>query len=178
MENRGAKVVGIDYAAPDITGFSVASQILGSKATYIVENVYNLNPEEYGLFDLVLFLGVLYHLRNPMRALDQIRTVTKPGGLLFVESQLSTNTTLNLLNIPVWQFYPRNALNDDETNKWAPNLEGLESVIEEAGFQVLDGFAHGNRGYVKAQAVVDSRREFFRELDSSKGLYGVRGPSE
>jgi hypothetical protein len=52
-----------------------------------------------------------------MLALDQIRKVIEPDGLLFVESQLSTNRTLNSLNVPVWQFYPRNTLNDDETNK-------------------------------------------------------------
>ena len=176
MEKRGAQVIGIDYAAPDITGFSVASQILGSKVTYVVENVYDLAPEKYGRFDLVLFLGVLYHLRNPMLALDQIRKVIEPDGLLFVESQLSTNRTLNSLNVPVWQFYPRNTLNDDETNKWAPNLVGLESVVEEAEFKILESFSDCNRGHVKAQAVVDSRQEFFRELDSSRGLYGVKGP--
>ena len=39
MERRGAEVVGVDYAAPDITGFSIAARILGSGVTYVVENV-------------------------------------------------------------------------------------------------------------------------------------------
>jgi tRNA (mo5U34)-methyltransferase len=173
MEKRGAQVVGVDYAPPDVTGFQIASQILDSKVTYVTDNVYNLNPEKYGAFDLVLFLGVLYHLRNPLLALDQIRTMIKPGGLLFAESQLSTDDRLNTLDIPVWQFYPRNTLNNDETNKWAPNLSGLKFAVEEAEFIVQDSLLYGNRGYVKSQAVTDSRQQYFRHLDSSIGIFGV-----
>jgi tRNA (mo5U34)-methyltransferase len=178
MEKRGATVIGVDYAGPDITGFSVASQILGSNVTHIVENVYDLSPEKHGLFDLVLFLGVLYHLRNPMLAFDQIRRVTKADGLLFVESQLATNRTLSSLAIPAWQFFPRDSLYSDETNKWAPNLEGLKSAAEEAQFKVLDSLVCNERGYLKAQAVVDSRKEFFRRLDSSAGQYGEKPPNQ
>jgi tRNA (mo5U34)-methyltransferase len=169
MERRGATVVAVDYTRPDVTGFSVASQILGSNVVHIVENVYDLSPEKYGLFDLVLFLGVLYHLRNPMLALDRIRRVTKVDGLLFVESQLATDRTLSSLATPAWQFFPRNSLNNDESTKWAPNLEGLKSAAEEAQFKVSDSSVCGARGYLKAQAVVDSKKEFFRELDSSAG---------
>lgn len=93
MERRGAEVVAIDYALPNITGFNVAAKIFGSKVPYIVENVYDLNLETYGAFDIVLFLGVIYHLRNPLLALDKIHSVVKPGGLLFVESAIATDKT-------------------------------------------------------------------------------------
>jgi len=91
MERRGAEVTGIDYAAPDITGFNVAAEILDSKVNYLVANVYDLSPETHGTFDVVLFLGVLYHLRNPIQGFDAILRVLKKGGLLFVETQLSTD---------------------------------------------------------------------------------------
>ena len=175
MERRGAEVVGMDYAAPDVTGFSVASRILGSRVTYVVENVYQLTPEKYGVFDIVLFLGVLYHLRNPLLAFDQVRKVAKPDGLLFVETHVTTHPVLSSLGVPVWQYYPRDTLNKDETNKWGPNLAGLKAAMEEAQFAVLDSAVYGDRCYAKARAVRDDRKEYFRRLDSSVGLYGVPG---
>lgn len=166
MEKRGAEVIGVDYASPTLTGFQVAAQILDSKVNYIVDNIYNLNAEKYGLFDVVLLLGVLYHLRNPLLALDQVRKVIKPGGLLFVGSQLSDDKTIRSLDVPVWQFYPRNTLNNDETNKWAPNLSGLKFVIEDAEFIAQDSMEFGNRGFVSAKAVINEVQQLFRALDS------------
>lgn len=172
MEKRGAEVIGIDYAQPDVTGFSIAAGIIGSRVTYLVRNVYNLSPEEYGLFDIVLFLGVLYHLRNPMLALDRVRSMTKPSGLLFAESQLSTHKAVNALDLPLWQFYPRDSLCGDPTNKWAPNRIGLRMAIEESQYEVLADAVHNGRGYVKARAITDSSLEFYRRLDASEGLWG------
>jgi|RhiMetdeSRZDD1v2_1073273.scaffolds.fasta_scaffold06670_7 tRNA (mo5U34)-methyltransferase len=173
MEARGAAVTGVDYAPSNVTGFEVAARVLDSKVEYVVENVYDLGPQKYGRFDLVLFLGVLYHLRNPLLALDRIRQMLNLGGLLFVECQLSTDERVNSLDIPIWQFYPRATLNDDETNKWAPNLPGLGLVVEEAEFTVQDSMVHGSRGYIKAMVAKDERQEYFRQLDTSKGIFGV-----
>jgi tRNA (mo5U34)-methyltransferase len=170
MERRGAEVIGVDYALSDTTGFDVAAKILDSKVPYMVDNVYTLEPEKYGLFDIVLFLGVIYHLRNPLLALDQIRKMIKPGGLLFVESALTTDNSLKNLEIPVWRFYPRDTLNNDETNKWAPNIAGLQFVVEEAEFITKKSLDQGSRGYVTAQAVIDERQQLFRGRDADKGV--------
>ncbi len=178
MEARGADVIGVDYAPSSTTGFDVAARVLDSKVTYIVENVYDLDPKKYGRFDAVFFLGVLYHLRNPLLALDRIRQMLNPGGLLFVECQLSTDECVNSLDLPIWQFYPRATLNNDETNKWAPNLPGLILVIEEAEFSVQESMVYGSRGYVKATVAKDMRQEYFRQLDTSKGIFGVKNTSK
>ena len=178
MERRGAEVLGIDYAAPHVTGFAVASQILGSRVEYTVENVYNLAPEKHGTFDLVLFLGVLYHLRNPLLALDRIRGVTKAGGMLFVDTQVTSSRWLRLLRIPAWQYHLRDDLNRDATNKWSPNLPGLKAVIEEAQFHVLAEATSRQRAFVRAEAFCDSSLEFFRRLDSSVRMWGESGPND
>src|SRR5688572_29489501 len=49
MERRKARVVGLDYADPTVTGFSIAAEALGSHVEYRVENVYDLSPERHGL---------------------------------------------------------------------------------------------------------------------------------
>ncbi|HEV7241557.1 MAG TPA: methyltransferase domain-containing protein [Thermoanaerobaculia bacterium] len=71
-----------------MSGFATARKILGSQVDYRMENVYNLAPKTFGKFDVVLFLGVLYHLRKPLAALDSLRSVMKDGAQLFVGTML------------------------------------------------------------------------------------------
>ena len=172
LERRGAEVVGLDYADPEVTGFSIAAAALGSRVRYVVENVYDLDASMYGRFDLVLFLGVLYHLRNPMLAFDRIRGVLRTGGSLFVETQISTRRTLTRSREPLWEFLPKDSLHGDSTNKWAPNLPGLVAVAEECLFRVARAEAEGDRAYLRCVAVEDTRLAFFRALDAAKGWWG------
>jgi tRNA (mo5U34)-methyltransferase len=136
MEKRGADVVAIDFVPETYSGFSTARTILGSGVEYRMDNVYNLNPAAYGSFDVVLFLGVLYHLRKPLAALDAIRSVMKNGAQLFIGTMLideyvlmpdNSVTSLDQLNpllrsIPLWQSFPADSLNGDFTNCFAPNM--------------------------------------------------------
>ena len=169
MERRGAEVTGMDYIGPHVSGFLIAHKILGSNVRHLTKNVYDLDPEKQGHLDIVLFLGVLYHLRNPLLALDRVRRVCKPGGLVFVETQLVAKGPACKSKEPLWQFFPRSALRDDGTNMWAPNLAGLVAVLEECQFQVLATASHGDRCYVRAQAIDDPDLEYFRKIDSSAG---------
>ena len=167
-------MVGLDYADPEVTGFSIASAALGSRVRYAVDNVYDLDAEKHGRFDLVLFLGVLYHLRNPMLAFDRIRGVLQPGGLLFVETQLTRKRKLARSREPLWEFLPRDTLHGDGTNKWAPNLAGLEAVGEECLFRIDRAEAEGDRAYMRCTAIEDSQLSFFRGLDTARGWWGRR----
>jgi tRNA (mo5U34)-methyltransferase len=149
-ERRGASVVAIDFVPADYSGFATAREILGSGVEYRMDNVYNVRPEHYGTFDIVLFLGVLYHLRKPLAALDAIRSVLKDGGQLFVGTMMvdeflqlpdGSVTTLDALHpvlkdVPLWQAYPADSLNGDYTNCFAPNRRALEVALTEAQFRV------------------------------------------
>ncbi len=57
-------------------GFLTASRILGSRADDLEIDVMDLSPDRVGTFDLVLFVGVLYHLRHPLLALERVASVT------------------------------------------------------------------------------------------------------
>src|SRR5262245_53784126 len=59
VERRGAEVLAVDYMPADLTGFSVAAQLLGSRVPYLHANIYQLRPEDIGTFDIVLALGLL-----------------------------------------------------------------------------------------------------------------------
>ncbi len=180
LEKRGAGVVAIDFVPETYSGFATARKILDSKVEYRMENVYNLSPETFGEFDVILFLGVLYHLRKPLAALDALRSVMKPGGQLFVGTMLideffllpdGTATTLDAVNpvlksVPLWQAYPGDSLNGDFTNCFAPNRRALEVALEEAQFRV-DGFRIVSMGgYARATAVVDERTAKYQKLDT------------
>jgi tRNA (mo5U34)-methyltransferase len=179
MEGRGAEVVAMDFVPESYSGFATARKVLGSGVTYHMENVYNLSPETYGRFDVVLFLGVLYHLRKPLAALDAIRSVMKPQAQLFVATFLideyfllpdGTVTTLEELNpvlkdVPIWQAYPGDSLNGDSTNCFAPNLRGLEVALEESQFRVEESRALPGAGYARATAITDDQISKFQRLD-------------
>lgn len=186
-ERRGAEVTAIDYAGAEVTGFQVAKQLLGSQVEYVEENVYNLSVDRYGRFDLVLLLGVLYHLRNPMQALDAVRDVCE--SRLIVESQTIDDAFLDpdgafrrLAEVDpeleascLMQFYPGTSLYGDPTSVWAPNEACLGAMLEAAGFAVESQIRRGQRGIAFAHAVEDADRARWIELDSSVGMWRKPG---
>lgn len=83
MEKRGAKrVVAIDVASAEMSGFALAAEILESTVEFSQASVYDITPERFGTFDIVLFLGCLYHLRHPLLALELLYQVCKDYMIL------------------------------------------------------------------------------------------------
>jgi tRNA (mo5U34)-methyltransferase len=113
-------------------GFELARRAYGSRVEDLEIDVMDLAPERLGRFDVVLFLGVLYHLRHPLLALERVAAVT--GERLILE------TVVDLAGIrrPAMAFYPGRELNDDPTNWWAPNLPGLRAMLHAVGFTRVD----------------------------------------
>jgi tRNA (mo5U34)-methyltransferase len=109
-------------------GFDLAREALHSRVEDKYIDVMELSPESVGVFDLVLFMGVLYHLRHPLLALEKVASVT--GGRLILETQVDWLG----LRRPAMAFYPTTELNDDWTNWWAPNPSALVSMIKDVGF--------------------------------------------
>ena len=110
-------------------GFQFARAALGSKVEDMDIDVMDLSPEAVGMFDVVLFLGVLYHLRHPLLALERVRSVTKK--LLIME----THVDLPHIQRPVMAFYPGTELSGDPTNWWGPNESCCFEMLKNAGFR-------------------------------------------
>ena len=134
-ERRGAsRVVAADYYSwhgggwGTKDGFELARQALGSRVEDVDIDVMDLSPERVGTFDVVLFLGVLYHLRHPLLALERICSVTRE--LLVVE------TVVDMVGIgrPAAAFYPESELNNDPTNWWGLNAAAVHGLLRAAGF--------------------------------------------
>jgi SAM-dependent methyltransferase len=93
-ERQGARrVVGIDNdLSRGATEFLLP--FLGSAVEMHELNLYDLRPENFGTFDVVLCYGVLYHLRYPMLGLRRLMGVLSEGGVLLLESAMLVDRLL------------------------------------------------------------------------------------
>jgi tRNA (mo5U34)-methyltransferase len=176
-ERQGAEVVAVDYAGMDATGFGAARRIYGSQVKYLQANVYDLTPQQLGTFDVVLFLGLLYHLRHPLLALDRARALCR--GLFIVESLtcdarvftgFETGRPLAelappLTDVPLAQFLPVGRYHSDSTNKWVPNQACLRALLEDALFAPGPVRSWGDRALVHARPVDNPQIERWVQLD-------------
>lgn len=82
-EEMGAsEVVGIDVMKPEDNGFALIKELRNSKVKHVQAAVYDLNAEDFGMFDIIMFFGVIYHLKHPLLALEKVNEVCKNGGTL------------------------------------------------------------------------------------------------
>jgi tRNA (mo5U34)-methyltransferase len=108
-------------------GFEYARDALSSNVEDLEVEVVDISPETVGEFDVVLFLGVLYHMRHPLLALERMASVTKE--LLVVETFID----LTFLRSSAAAFYPQ-AMFGDHTNWWGPNRAAVAGMLHTAGF--------------------------------------------
>jgi tRNA (mo5U34)-methyltransferase len=110
-------------------GFELARRALGSRIEDLDIDPTELTPEKVGTFDLVLFLGVLYHMRHPLLALERVASVTR--------GQLILQTQVDLLPItrPAMAFYERAECNNDPTNWCGPNPAAVMAMLRSVGFR-------------------------------------------
>ena len=109
--------------------FELARKKLSSRVEDVELEVLEISPETVGEFDVVLFLGVLYHMRDPMAALEAVASVTK--DLLVVE----TLVDMTFSRRRAAAFYPGTYLGGDHSNWWGPNAAALVGMVGEFGFK-------------------------------------------
>lgn len=153
-ERRGAeRVVAADWWAwreakrGSKRSFELARAALGSRVEDVEIRVEDLAPERVGTFDLVLFPGVLYHLRDPLLALEAVASVT--NGRLILE----THVDLTLRRRPAAAFYPSVELEGDHTNWWGPNAAAVEGMLHAVGFTDVVKVFPRSRAYEIARAL-------------------------
>ena len=142
-ERRGAsRVLATDHFAwsdrcwGSRDSFELARTELRSNVDVMDIDLPELTPERVGTFDVVLFLGVLYHLREPLATLTQMAKLC--DKLLVVE------THLDALDVgrPAMIFYPTDELAGDPTNWWGPNPACVEAMLRDAGFTTVEHTQH------------------------------------
>lgn len=109
--------------------FEVARRALNSRVEDREIDVLDLSPERVGTFDLVLFLGVLYHMRHPLLALERAFSVTRK--LLILESYVD----MLECERPAAAFYPGGEVHKDPSNWFGPNPRMIAAMLKEVGFR-------------------------------------------
>jgi tRNA (mo5U34)-methyltransferase len=146
-ERLGAEhVVAVDVYPPDWFGFGALRDFLGSRVEYIHSTVYDLSRTLQGeSFDLVLFWGVLYHLRHPLLALDELRTVLRADGEISIETAVSDDELARVADLPVVRFYRGDELAGDPSNWFSPTVVCLEEWCVSSGLtpRVVEVFGEG-----------------------------------
>lgn len=110
-------------------GFNLAHQALNSGVKDMEIDVLDIAPQNVGQFDVVLCLGVLYHMRHPLLCLERVAAVA--SDFLILETEVA------LLSVgrPAMAFYENSELNKDNTNWCGPNLACVTAMLRMAGFE-------------------------------------------
>ena len=155
MKRRGAdRVVAVDSDERYLAQARFAAEVLGHDIEFRRMSVYDV-AQLGERFDLVLFMGVLYHLRHPLLALDLLHRHVIGDMLLFQSMQRGPDAVAAVA--PDYDFddqahfdrpdYPslyfvEDRYAGDPTNWWVPNRAAAEAMLRSAGFEIL---AHPER---------------------------------
>jgi tRNA (mo5U34)-methyltransferase len=150
MKKRGAeRVLGIDFDEDYLAQARFAARVTGHDIEFRKLSVYDVGALGER-FDVVLFMGVLYHLRHPLLALDLIHEHVARDLMVFQSMQRGSAEVEPVQdNYTFWQTdhfdrpgYPKmhfieHRYADDPTNWWAPNAACVEAMLRSAGFEIL-----------------------------------------
>jgi tRNA (mo5U34)-methyltransferase len=151
MKRRGAdRVVGLDADPRYLAQARLAAEALEMDIEFRQLSVYDV-PQLGEKFDLVIFMGVLYHLRHPLLALDLIHEHVTRDLLLFQSMQRGSDQLMEVR--PDYHFDERAIFDDarfpkmhfiehkytgDPTNWWVPNRACVEAMLRSAGFEIVE----------------------------------------
>lgn len=151
MKRLGAqRVVAIDFDERYLAQARLAARVSGSDIEFRKMSVYDVEQLRER-FDIVLFMGLLYHLRHPLLALDLIHEHVAADLLIFqslqrgsVESEpvaadyeFSQNEHFDRPGYPKLHFVEHRYAGDP-TNWWVPNAACSEAMLRSAGFEILE----------------------------------------
>jgi SAM-dependent methyltransferase len=146
------EVVGFDAREINIQKAEFARVQLGcDNVRFRVDNIFNIRPDAYGTFDLVLCLGLMYHLEDPMGALRRLRSVTRelcvidtevvrPGSSATIDrgpsdGELATGDIVAVIAEPEFRWNPLSSVTGISL---VPNLHALQVMLKHAGFTSLE----------------------------------------
>jgi len=149
MKRRGAdRVLGIDFDPDYLAQAKFAAEVQGIDVEFKQMSVYDVGSLREK-FDLVFFIGVLYHLRHPLLALDLIHEHVAGDLLVFQSMQRGSDDIMDVKED--YEFFDKSAFDEpgypkmhfiehsyshDNTNWWAPNRACSAAMLRSAGFTI------------------------------------------
>jgi tRNA (mo5U34)-methyltransferase len=184
VRRGAAQVVSLGPDDPNATGYNKTRDLLElDNCSYVRASVYDLSPDVHGKFDVVLFLGLIYHLRHPLLALDRIYEVS--SSRLFVDSPTIDNAVFDktiagsqrrkiltkgkAIHALPMVYFTKGSETGDPYNWFMPNRRALVDFVESSGFAVDSQFVDAG-GWMSLSAT-KSKRTF------TPGLEGWNEPA-
>jgi tRNA (mo5U34)-methyltransferase len=151
MKRRGAsRVLGIDSDERYLAQARYAAQVLNADIEFKNISVYDV-ARIGEQFDLVIFMGVFYHLRHPLLALDLLYDHVVKDLLVFQSMQRGSDQVDPLENdYDFWEtdifdqpgfpqlYFVENCYSQDPTNWWIPNQACMEAMLRSSGFRIVN----------------------------------------
>jgi tRNA (mo5U34)-methyltransferase len=126
-----------DFWRPELPGrrgFDFAHQALDSKVEAVVADFTTIDLDGLGSFDVVLYLGVLYHMKEPLTCLERLHRITKEVAVIETEAiEVKGLGSASLL-----QFHPGGDLGADFGNWYVPTIGALRALCRAAGFSRVE----------------------------------------
>jgi tRNA (mo5U34)-methyltransferase len=151
MKRRGAgRVVGIDFDEKYLAQARFAAEVANADIEFRRMSVFDV-AELHERFDVVLFMGVLYHLRHPLLALDLLYEHVVDDMLIFQSLQRGSSEVAAVdQDYDFWEdevfdnpafprmYFIEHRFAQDPTNWWFPNSACVEGILRSAGFEITD----------------------------------------
>jgi len=122
-----------DFWMPDLPGrraFDFAREALSSKVEATVADFATVDLATVGPYDVVLYLGVLYHMKEPLRALERLHTVTDEVAVIETQAM----AVRGMETVSLLQFFAGGDFAADYGNWFIPTIEALHQMARAAGF--------------------------------------------
>ncbi len=116
------------------TGFRLAAGLLGSPVAWRPLSIYDLDPATVGTFDVVVLGSLLLHLRDPLRALEAVRSVVAPDGWFLSVEQIQAWLTLAAPRRPIYTLRG----SGPDCQWFNSNAAGHHRMLYAAGFEVAE----------------------------------------
>lgn len=123
--------------------FDLAHEILESRVEAVVADFAGGPANELPEADVVFFLGVLYHLKDPVGAFERLRSVTRELAIVETEALALPGYP----NLSLAEFSGADEMEGDPTNWWAPSQSALVAMAKAAGFERVDVLARPPRTF-------------------------------
>jgi tRNA (mo5U34)-methyltransferase len=132
MERRGAEVMAVDCW--DNPRFREMHAIYNSRVDYRQLDMYELTPERVGRFDIVLFMGVLYHLKHPLLALERVCALATELAAVDSFVLREGQYPAEMLQRPILEFFETDEMGGQTDNWFGPSPPALLGMCRVAGF--------------------------------------------
>ena len=149
-EERGAeKVTGVEINYRETA--KLAHKLKQSKVEFYEKSMLDFRPDEG--FDVVLYLGVYYHVVDIIDAFQRVYSLTAPGGEAYIEGSLLFGKLNRVMKLPSWMRLAKIPKEPPNPNFWIPTLTALKKMIRFAGFADVEVLS-----FVGSRVVVRGRK--------------------